>query len=396
LNVRQYAIQSLDRIVYQGHKADIFLDHAPVEESGLLHELIYGVLRHAFSLEADVSRFLKDKPENVVRAALLLGAYQIRHMRVPAFAAVDETVTAVKIFHPKAAGFVNAVLRKLAASEPPKKLKPYQRMELPQWMYASWRDAFGVDAVQDIAEVILQKPKLCLAVFGDREAWADEAEESSFDAQEGKLSSHAVLLPSGTPVVALPGYKAGAFTVIDQAAQMAVLALHVQPGNQVLDLCAAPGGKTALLARRNPDADIVAVELSEKRIPRLKENLERVQAVNVSVAQGDATALEFADNTFDAILLDAPCTASGVIRRHPDAKFLHDKADVFRHAELQKNMLAEALRVLKPGGWLVYAVCSIHPEENERVVEGVAGLQSMQRFLPSVTHDGFFIATFGL
>ncbi|PIV29088.1 MAG: Sun protein, partial [Zetaproteobacteria bacterium CG02_land_8_20_14_3_00_50_9] len=93
MNVRQYAIQSLDRIVYQGHKADIFLDHAPVEESGLLHELIYGVLRHAFSLEADVSRFLKDKPENVVRAALLLGAYQIRHMRVPAFAAVDETVT---------------------------------------------------------------------------------------------------------------------------------------------------------------------------------------------------------------------------------------------------------------------------------------------------------------
>lgn len=392
MNTRLYAIQSLDRILHQGHKADALLEKPPVEEIALLHELIYGVLRRLYSLEADVSRYLKDKPEDFVRAALLLGAYQIRHMRVPAFAAVDETVAAVKVRHPKAAGFVNAVLRKVAESEPPKKLKPHQRAELPQWMFAAWRDAFGVEAVQGMAEAMLSKPELCVAVFGDRDAWLDEARDAGFEAREGMLSPHAVLLPSGTPVPALPGYDAGAFTVMDQAAQAAVLALDVQPGDRVLDLCAAPGGKSMLLARMHPEAKVMAVEKVAARIPRLEENLARVHASNVTVQEGDASALPFEDQSVDAILLDAPCTASGVMRRHPDAKLLHDKADMLAHAALQKTMLAEALRVLKPGGRLVYAVCSIHPEENEQVVDAVPGLQATERLLPSTAHDGFFIA----
>jgi len=194
------------------------------------------------------------------------------------------------------------------------------------------------------------------------------------------------------PVVAKHPSADGRFTVMDQAAQYAALALEVRPNDRVLDLCAAPGGKTALLARVHPDTKITALELSAARLPRLEENLARLQVANVSVQQGDATALSFADGAFDAVLLDAPCSASGVIRRHPDAKFIHDKASVARHAELQKRMVAEALRVLKPGGRLVYAVCSIHPDENERVVEGLAELQSAERLFPGETHDGFFIA----
>lgn len=393
MNTRAYAIQSLDRILFHGHKADSLLVQPPVDEIPLLHELIYGVLRQLFSLEADVSRFLKEKPDDVVRAALLLGAYQIRHMRIPAFAAVDETVTAIKALHPKAAGFVNAVLRKVADHEPPKKLKPYQRAELPQWMYAAWRDAFGVEAVQSMSETLLIKPQLCLAVFGDRGAWIEEACEAGFEAEEGELSPHAVLLPTGTPVTELPGFDAGAFTVMDQVAQAAVLALHVQAGDSVLDLCAAPGGKAMLLARRHPSANIVAVEVAEARIPRLQENLARVHASNVRIEQADATTLPFGDASVDAILLDAPCTASGVLRRHPDAKFLHNQQDMLTHAALQKRMLSEALRVLKPAGRLIYAVCSIHPQENEQVVEGIAGLQSIRRIMPGQAHDGFFIAS---
>jgi len=160
----------------------------------------------------------------------------------------------------------------------------------------------------------------------------------------------------------------------------------------VVDLCAAPGGKTALLARVHPEVAVEAVELNEKRIPRLKENMERLKAGNVTIRQGDALVLPYEDGAVDAILLDAPCSASGVIRRHPDAKFIHDQQSVAFHADLQKRMVAEALRVLKPGGRLVYAVCSIHPEENEQVVEGVAGLQSAERLFPTEEHDGFFIA----
>jgi 16S rRNA (cytosine967-C5)-methyltransferase len=398
LNIRVFAIDSLDRILNRNQKADEVLKQLMSEvieeprDRHLLHEMVYGVLRRYFSLEADFSRYLKQKPDEFARLALFVGTYQIRYMRVPLHAAVSETVSAVKPRDPKASGMVNAVLRKVCKSEPPAKLKPNQRAELPHWIYASWRDAFGVDVVQAISEANQQKPGLTIAVFDERDAWMKQASEAGLDVVTGKLSPCAVVLPSGTPVTSLPGFGEGEFQVMDQAAQVAVLALDVKAGEKVLDICAAPGGKSALLARKHPESEIVAIELNEKRIPRLQENIERVKAENVTVMQGDATALKLPDSSVDAILLDAPCTASGVIRRHPDAKFLHKKEDVERHSALQKTMVAEALRLLKPGGQLVYAVCSIHPEENEQVVEGFSELQSTQRIFPTEHHDGFFIA----
>ena len=400
MNIRTFAIDSLDRILNKNRKADEVLHHLMDEvidesrDAHFLHEMVYGVLRNYFALETDFSRYLKQKPGEFARLALFVGTYQIRYMRVPVHAAVSETVDAVKPRDPKASGMINAVLRKVADSKPPTKLKPHQRVELPNWIYASWRDVFGIETVQAIAKANLTKPELTVAVFGNRDDWTQQATEAGLDVKVGELSPHAVVLPSGTAVPSLPGYAEGSFQVMDQAAQAAVLALDVKAGEKVLDLCAAPGGKAALLARLNPDIEVVAVELSEKRIPRLKENLERVKADHVTVVQGDATKLEMPDGSFDAILLDAPCTASGVIRRHPDAKFLNTKEDVLRHSALQKAMVAEALRVLKPGGRLVYAVCSIHPEENEQVVEGFAELQTCERLFPSEQHDGFFISRF--
>ena len=398
MNIRTVAVNALDLILNKSKKADEVLKQLMTEvieeprDRHLLHEMVYGVLRCYFSLEADFSRYLKQKPDEFARLALFVGTYQIRHMRVPVHAAVSETVSAVKPRDPKASGMVNAVLRKLSSSEPPSKLKPPQRAELPRWVYASWRDAFGAEVVQAIAEANQKKPELSLAIFGDRDAWMAKASDAGLDVVKGELSSHAVILPSGTSVTALPGFDDGEFQVMDQAAQSAVLALDVKAGEKLLDICAAPGGKTALLARRHPESEVIAVELSEKRIPRLQENLKRVKAENVMVVQGDATALDMTDNSVDAVLLDAPCTASGVIRRHPDAKFIHNKSDVDRHSALQKKMVSEALCVLKPGGQLVYAVCSIHPEENEQVVEGFAELKSTQRIFPTEHHDGFFIA----
>jgi 16S rRNA (cytosine967-C5)-methyltransferase len=398
LNIRVFAIDSLDRILNRNQKADEVLKQLMSEvieeprDRHLLHEMVYGVLRRYFSLEADFSRYLKQKPGEFARLALFVGTYQVRHMRVPLHAAVSETVSAVKPRDPKASGMVNAVLRKVCDSEVPSKLKPNQRAELPHWIYASWRDAFGTEVVVAISEANQVKPRLSIAVFDEREVWMKRASEAGLDVVKGELSPHAVILPSGTSVTSLPGFDEGEFQVMDQAAQSAVLTLALNEGEKVLDICAAPGGKSALMARRFPNSEVIAIELSEKRIPRLKENLERLKAGNVTVVQGDATALEMSDNSVDAVLLDAPCTASGVIRRHPDAKFLHKREDVERHSALQKRMVAEALRVLKPGGQLVYAVCSIHPGENEQVVEGFAELQSSERIFPTEEHDGFFIA----
>jgi len=394
--IRKAAIACLNRILHGGVKADIALERSSLgiagRDRGLLHELVYGVLRWHYSLEADFSRFNQSRPDEISQAALLVGTYQLRHMRVPAHAAVSETVAAMHQLNAKAAGYINAILRRVAASDAPKKLKPNQRAELPKWMYARWRDAFGADTVHASCAALKQTPPLCVAVLTDRDAWMEEVQQRGIDAKIGALSPWAVLLPAGNDVTALPGFDDGAFTVMDQAAQAAVLAL--KPANSagvVMDICAAPGGKTALLAHCFPQAHIVAVELHARRMPRLQENLCRMQCTNVSVVQADAGQLPVPDAAVDAVLLDAPCSASGIFRRHPDAKFLHNAADVASLAGIQTGLLRESMRVLKPGACMTYAVCSIHPEENERILAGYE-VTAMQRLFPDPAHDGFFQA----
>jgi len=396
--VRKAAIQSLYRVFQHSVKADTAVEQAgqyfPPRERGLLHELVYGVLRRRYSLEADFSRFCKSKPDDISAAALLLGVYQLRRMRVPAHAAVSETIAAIKQLNPKAAGFVNAILRRVADSQPPEKLKPNQRAELPKWMYAEWRDAFGADIVHRFCDALKQPPLLCVAVFVAREAWMDQVRNMGIEAEAGALSPYAVLLPSGTAVTSLPGFCDGAFTVIDQAAQAAVVAMDMpESSGLIVDVCAAPGGKTALLSHRFPDAQIIAVELNALRIPRLQDNLSRLHCSNVSVIQADALHLPFADCVADAVLLDAPCSASGILRRHPDAKFLHDAEDVEKLSRIQKAMLVESLRLLKADACMTYAVCSIHPQENEQVLADLNGITTTQRLFPAPDYDGFFHAS---
>ncbi len=392
--VRKAAIRILHQIIHASVKAetalDMFRQSFDARDRSLLHELVYGVLRHFYSLEADMSRYCRSKPDDQAYLALLLGTYQLRHMRVASHAAVSETVSAIKILRPKAAGFVNAVLRRVAENEPPAKLKPNQRDELPRWMYTRWRDAFGQDQVKQFCAALKLPPSLCLAVFGDRDEWIEQARAMGVTAVAGELSPYAVLLPTGTHVTSLPGFEEGSFTVMDQAAQAAVIALDIDQAGIILDLCAAPGGKTAMLSYRFPDARIIAVEQNARRIPRLQENMSRLACGNVQLVQGDALHLPMPDASVDAILLDAPCSASGILRRHPDAKFLHDQTSVQSLSKAQAVMVDESLRVLKADGQLVYAVCSIHPEENEQAAASLSG--EKWRLFPSETHDGFFIA----
>jgi len=395
-SVRMLAVRILVRVFGKQHKADVLLEQLGVNldarDRGLLHELVMGVLRRFYSLEADVSRFLKQKPDIEARMTLLVGAYQLRHLRIPSHAAVSECVDVMKSLQPKASGMVNAVLRKVAGSEAPNKLKPYQRAELPKWMYSLWRDAWGAETVQEFCLALQVPPRLCVAVFMNRDAWMKQVSEMGIEAEKGDFSPYAVLLPAGTHVPSLPGFDAGAFTVMDQAAQMAVLALNMPNQGTIVDVCAAPGGKTSLLQHRFAQSHVLAVELNAKRIPRLKENLKRLHGDSVAVLQANALNLPLPDESVDGIVLDAPCSASGILRRHPDAKFLHDKEATDSLAIVQKNMLKEAMRVLKRNGCLVYAVCSIHPQENEHVLEGYHALQQ-QRLYPCDSHDGFFWAS---
>lgn len=398
--VRTIAIHILFEVLVKKNKAKPALEFTTSSQAwqtrdiGLLRELVYGVLRNFFALEADFSRFIQQKPSDHSRLALLLGTYQLRHMRIPDHAAVGETVAAIKPYETHTSGFINAVLRQVSQSLPPQKLKPHQRAELPRWLYASWRDALGDEAVQQIAQACRESADLCIAVLGNREAWMQQATSLGIVSQAASFSPYAVLLPAHSAVASLPGFAEGEITVMDQAAQMATLSMNMlEPDGLLLDICAAPGGKTALLAHCFPAAHITAIELNPRRIPRLQENLARLHQHHVSILQADAKHLPYADQSVDAIMLDAPCSASGTLRRHPDAKFLHEAADVLAAATLQKILLTESLRVLKIGGHLTYAVCSIHAAENEDVLADIHGVSSSTRLLACAEHDGFFFAT---
>jgi len=417
MNLRYLAVDCLYRVLHSGCRAnaailDAFHSANPsAADRRLLHEIVYGVLRRHYSLEADVSRFTSRKPDDWVRLALLVGTYQLRHMRVPDHAAVSETVNAVKASKfGRASGMVNAVLRKIIAKPPPAKLKPHQRSELPQWLYRGWRDAYGAEAVERFCACAQRPPLLTLAMLhADRDDWIGRACAQGLDARAGELSPQAVMMPAGTNPVELPGFDKGDFIVMDQSAQLAALALKNASG-RLLDMCAAPGGKAIVLHATTSGTQVTAVELSAARLPILRENLERTNAMDIRLVQADAACLPAGAESFDAVLLDAPCSASGILRRHPDAKFLHSPEDIARHTVLQARLLREAVRVVGPGGRIVYAVCSIHAAENEEAIAPLLSdkslvadtlspiLQSfecgpgMARLLPSEDHDGFFIA----
>ncbi|RMG91536.1 MAG: methyltransferase domain-containing protein [Zetaproteobacteria bacterium] len=394
---RVVAARILQGVLQQHKKArQLFADQAPLLDArtrAWVHEAVYGGLRHFFSLEADFSRFLRDKPEPAVLSLLLLGTYQIRHMRTSSHAAVAETVEAAKHICPRATGLINAILRRVAASMPPSRLKPHQRLELPQWLYRHWRDAFGREIVCQFAPFFSQQPPLCLAVTTEPESYVAWLRQRGIRASVGQHAPSAILVHEAVDVASLPGYSKGQVMVMDQAGQMAVHALPESRSGIVLDLCAAPGGKGSLLAWRMPGAHIVSVELSSSRIPRLRENMRRMKQDNHGLVQADARNLPFTAGSVDRVLLDAPCSASGVLRRHPDAKFLHDPKELPVFRNIQRDMLLEGLRVLKAGGYLLYVVCSIHPEENEQVLEPyLEHVVEQRRILPSSSHDGFFYA----
>lgn len=417
MNVRRLAVECLYRIVHRHCKADkaladVVSAHVAAADRRWLHEVTLGVLRRYFSLQADASRFLVKRPDGWPCLALLLGVYQLRHMRVAEHAAVSETVRAVKSSRYRyAAGMVNAVLRRCIAAGPPQSLQPHERTELPIWLDRRWRAAFGNAQVEAFMAHCLNPPPLCLAILrGSREQWLEVTVAKGIGARPGMLSDRAVLLPAATDVAALPGYREGAFVVMDQAAQVAADALAIKDGDVIVDACAAPGGKAALVASSMTQGMLLAVEIRGARLPMLLQNIQRLGSERIRPLQADAAELPLRDGTVGGVLVDAPCSASGLLRRHPDAKFLHSAKDVVRHAELQRRLLSEAVRVTRPGGRIVYSVCSLHREEGEAVIDSILeqdaarpaplpdGLkpfdtgEGMARLFPAADHDGFFIA----
>lgn len=325
--------------------------------------LATAALRRLGGIDAVLARFLqRPLPDSahLGRALLRIGAAQILALNTPAHAAVGETVEAANSAR-EARGFaklINAVLRKVATEGPALLAALPPGANLPHWLFTRWRATYGEEADR-IAAALLDEAPLDLSVKADAARWAEE-----LGGELTPTGSIRLAAARGGTIEALPGFADGAWWVQDAAAALPARLLGDVRGLRVLDLCAAPGGKTLQLAAAG--AQVAAVDKSRARLARLRENLVRTK-LTAEIVCADALAFSV-DAPFDAILLDAPCTSTGTLRRHPDVAWLRRPNDVRALAELQLKLVMAASRLLKPGGTLVYAVCSLEPEEGAGVV----------------------------
>jgi 16S rRNA (cytosine967-C5)-methyltransferase len=372
--------------VYRGRSLDAALAEtfsAPsaelAGERALIQEMAYGALRWHFQLLPLVRGFLekpfKDKDADI-EALLVIGFYQLLHMRVASHAAVKETVEATLVLKKDwAKGMTNAVLRRVLREEAPIRARIAADEQLalahPAWLLARLKEIYP-DHWQAIAVANNTRPPLCLRVHGgkiSRAAYFDQLTQAGIAARPVPDVDSALILDSPVPVETLPGFRNGEVSVQDAAAQLAAVLLDVRPGVRVLDACAAPGGKAAHILERVPQASLVALDLDAQRLGRIRENFARLGLAG-AVLQGDATdPSDWWDGIpFDCILLDAPCSATGVIRRHPDIRLHRTPADIKRLAATQARLLDALWPLLGVGGKLLYVTCSILPEENAEQV----------------------------
>jgi 16S rRNA (cytosine967-C5)-methyltransferase len=364
----------LDRVLGRGLPIDeIFAGHpglADLEarDRAYARLLITTVLRRLGQIDAALGGFLREVPKEVrVRNILRLGAAQLLFLDTPSHAAVGETVALAAGRQAFARGLANAVLRRLASDRATLlEQQDALRLNTPDWLWRSWSEAYGEERTRAIANAHLAEPPLDLTVKGDAEVWAGR-----LDAE--RLYATTLRRPAGGAIAELPGYREGAWWVQDAAAALPARLLGDVGGRPVIDLCAAPGGKTAQLAAAG--AEVIAVELSEKRAMRLRANLERLR-LDARIEIADALAWR-PPRPVGHVLLDAPCTATGTIRRHPDVAWHKTPDEVTRMAELQARLLESALEMLAPGGVVVYASCSLQPAEGPLVIE-----QALARALP--------------
>jgi len=330
-------------------------------DRALMRRLVATVLRRLGTLRHLVGGFLEkgfpsDAPR--VETILLLGAAQILWLEVPDHAAVDLSVRLAQADRRAAryAGLVNAVLRKVTQSAATKSVDGSSR-DTPEWLLKRWKQAYGPDTARAIATANGHEPALDLTVKQDAEYWAERL--------RGRV------LPTGTvrtlahgAISLLPGFSEGAWWVQDAAAALPVRLLGDVQGKRIAELCAAPGGKTAQLALAG--AKVSAIDRSPARLNRMRENLVRL-SLNAETVVADA--LDWKGGPFDGLLLDAPCSATGTIRRHPDIPWLKNEADLPVLTSLQQRLIDRAIELTRPGGTFVYCVCSLEPEEGQNHIE---------------------------
>ncbi|MGQ9424828.1 16S rRNA (cytosine(967)-C(5))-methyltransferase RsmB [Gilvimarinus sp. F26214L] len=389
-------------------------------DRALLQELCFGTCRWQPRLHCLVEALL-DKPlrnkDMDVQALLLLGLYQLAYMRIPDHAAISSTVAAAQRLKKRwAKGLINGVLRRYQreADHLNEKLqgRPQFRLAHPGWLIQDIESAWP-DQAQAIFTANNSHPPFTLRINRcqfQRDKYLALLRERGLEAAPTPFSEDGITLTKASSVESLPFFSEGAVSVQDEAAQLSAELLDLDGADRILDACCAPGGKTAHMAERLSKGHVLGLDVSEPRLARTRENLDRLK-LEADLRVGDASRRDWWDGTaFDRILVDAPCSATGVIRRHPDIKLLRTREEVARLQATQRAILNNLWEMLAPGGLLVYATCSILPRENSELVGafvaatpdavqveidsdwGVAQPYGRQLFPQPGGHDGFFYA----
>ncbi|HLC08992.1 MAG TPA: transcription antitermination factor NusB [Methyloceanibacter sp.] len=379
LPARRAAVELLVAVLEKKHSLDEVLGRSlasgwllnlPQRDRALMRAIVATSLRRRGQIDHVLANFLeRGLPENsgTLYAILLSAAAQLIFLKIPAHAVIDLAVTLAQ-YDTRAKRYdklANAVLRRVAkeGAEIAERLDA-ARVNTPDWLWQRWVTNWGEERARAIVSLNMVEPSLDLTVKSDPAIWAERL--------EGRVipTGSVRLLPKGR-IEQLEGYDEGAWWVQDAAASLPARLLGDIAGLQVADLCAAPGGKTAQLVQDG--ASVIAVDQSEARLRTVRVNLKRL-GLEATVVAADATSWK-PDERFDAILLDAPCSGTGTVRRHPDIPYLKSAADIVALAGLQARLLDNAATLLKPGGRLVYAACSLEPEEGEAQIAGLLAKQ---------------------
>jgi len=382
-NTRAIAAVALDKIVNQG----LSLNHAVVQNNSkldardyaFLQELVYGCCRYYWQLDWIVEQLVK-KPlkskDSLIKHLLYVGLYQLIYCRMPDYAILDQTVGAAKVIKKTWAGhLINAVLRQYRRQQD--SIQEGLKVEIeahyshPKWLvkrlYEAWSDDY-----QKIMAANNQHPPLVIRVNRQKNTvtgYIDKCKQIDLEVEAHPYASFALEIKSPVKVEKLPGFFQGECSVQDAASQLIEPLLNVQPGNRVLDACAAPGGKTGLLLEATTDIKLLAIDNAADRMAKLTDNLKRLQ-LSAEIKIADCALLDswWDGQLFDRILIDAPCSATGVIRRHPDIKLLRRDTDIQKLVIHQLELLTVLWGLLKPGGRLLYTTCSVLPDENENII----------------------------
>ncbi|WP_438421904.1 16S rRNA (cytosine(967)-C(5))-methyltransferase RsmB [Bacillus siamensis] len=405
INVRELALEALEKLEQNQAYSNLLLTSViktntlSDQDRGLLTELVYGTLQNKIALDYILKPFIR-KPNKVkpwVIQLLRLSAYQMEYLeKIPDRAAIHEAVEiAKKRGHKGIASFVNGILRSLQREGAPSFAEiedPILRLSTetshPEWLVKEWVEAYGFEAAEKICRIHLVPPKQTLRVNhikADREKLLNEMENAGLEAEAGDLSPDAIKLLKGS-IANTEFFQNGQVSIQDESSMLVARALDPKPGETVLDACAAPGGKSAHIAElMENEGSLTSLDLHRHKVKLIKEGAERLGLTIIDAQTMDARKAgdAFGAERFDRVLVDAPCSGFGVIRRKPDMKYTKTPDDSRRLSEIQLGILREIAPLVKKGGTLVYSTCTMDRTENDEVMH--AFIQEHPEFEPDLS-----------